>query len=125
MKYTAALPEHNDNVSHEHPLKDFFLLLAALVAVAALAFWLLGLMIDSVVDRLSPEAEARLNKLVAVDARVAPKREAAKEASGAGRWHEGMRPGRCPRQGDIGEFDAPECCGSSGWQNHCVCRTDR
>lgn len=80
MKYTAALPEHNDNVSHEHPLKDFFLLLAALVAVAALAFWLLGLMIDSVVDRLSPEAEARLNKLVAVDAGAAPKREAAKQA---------------------------------------------
>jgi predicted Zn-dependent protease len=80
MKYTAALPEHNDNVSHEHPLKDFFLILSALVAVAVLSFWLLGLMIDFVVDRLSPEAEARLNRLIATNASTATKRDAGREA---------------------------------------------
>ena len=42
MKYQPALPEHNDNVSHEHPLKDLLLILSGLVAVAALAFWLIA-----------------------------------------------------------------------------------
>lgn len=76
MKYQASLPPHNDNVSHEHPLKDFFLILAGLAAVAALAFWLLGHAVDWAVDNLSPEAEARLNQMSAVKLPESPKREA-------------------------------------------------
>lgn len=76
MKYQPALPEHNDNVSHEHPLKDFLLILSGLVAVAALAFWLLGHAVDWAVDSLSPESEARLNRMAAIEMPASPKNEA-------------------------------------------------
>lgn len=64
MKYEPSLPRHNDNVAHEHPLKDLVVLLGGLLAIGALAFWLLGLAVDAVVDDLSPEAEARLYALL-------------------------------------------------------------
>lgn len=76
MKYQPALPEHNDNVSHEHPLKDFLLILSALAAVAVLAFWLLGHAVDWAVDSLSPAAEARLNEMAAIELPASPKEEA-------------------------------------------------
>lgn len=76
MKYQASLPQHNDNVSHEHPLKDFLLILSGLAAVAALAFWLLGHAVDWAVDSLSPEAEARLNRMAAIELPASPKEEA-------------------------------------------------
>ena len=57
MKYQASLPEHNDNISHEHPLKDFLLILAALSVLVVAGIWVLGCMVDAVVDRLSPETE--------------------------------------------------------------------
>lgn len=65
MKYQPSLPEHNDNVSHQHPLKEFFLILSGLLGVALAAFWCLGLLVDVVVDRLSVETEAALNDAVA------------------------------------------------------------
>lgn len=68
MKYQASLPEHNDNISHEHPLKDFLLILAALSALVVAGIWLLGLMVDAVVDRMSPETEKRLTSLFAMSA---------------------------------------------------------
>lgn len=80
MDYQPSLPEHNDNVSHEHPLKDFVLILSALAAIALLVFWLLGLMVDSMVDNLSPETEARLNSMLAVKADVMPKSALPQEA---------------------------------------------
>lgn len=76
MKYQASLPKHNDNVSHEHPLKDFLLILSGLALVAALAFWLLGHAVDWAVDSLSPEAEARLNSMAAITLPASPKQEA-------------------------------------------------
>lgn len=65
MKYQAALPEHNDNISHEHPLKDFVLILLGLSLAVLAAVWALGLVVDQVVDGMSPETEARLTKLIA------------------------------------------------------------
>jgi Zn-dependent protease with chaperone function len=65
MKYQPSLPERNDNIAHEHPLKEFALITSALVAIAVLVFWLLGLAVDAVVDRISPETEAMLNKMAA------------------------------------------------------------
>lgn len=65
MKYQPSLPEHNDNVSHQHPLKEFFLILSGLLGVALAAFWCLGLLVDVAVDRLSVETEAALNDAVA------------------------------------------------------------
>ena len=80
MKYQASLPQHNDNVSHEHPLKDFLMILAGLAAIGALAFWLLGHAVDWAVDSLSPEAEARLNRIAAMKLPDSPKQEAKRAA---------------------------------------------
>ena len=64
MEYHGALPEQNDNVSQEHPLKDFLVILGWLVAIGALLFWLSGLLVDTVVDRISPETEASLHAML-------------------------------------------------------------
>jgi Zn-dependent protease with chaperone function len=66
MTYSPKLPEHNDNVSHTHPLREFFLILGGLVSLAGLAFWLLGMLVDVAVDRISPETEARISRAVAI-----------------------------------------------------------
>lgn len=65
MKYAPSLPPQNDNVSREHPLKDFLLLLGGLAALALLGFFLLGFLVDAVVDRMGPETEASLTRIVA------------------------------------------------------------
>jgi len=65
MKYQGSLPQHNDNISHEHPLKDFVLILLGLSLALLAALWALGLLVDRVVDGISPETEARLTRLVA------------------------------------------------------------
>jgi beta-barrel assembly-enhancing protease len=65
MKYQASLPEHNDNISHEHPLKDFVLILAGLSAAIFAGYLALGWLVDVVVERMSPGTEARLTQLVA------------------------------------------------------------
>lgn len=80
MKYQASLPEHNDNISHEHPLKDFLLILAALSALVVAGIWALGLMVDAVVDRMSPETEKRLTGLLAISAPAPEKALQPKEA---------------------------------------------
>ena len=66
MTYSPKLPEHNDNVSHTHPLREFFLILLGLLGLAGLAFWLLGMLVDVAVDRISPETEARIARAVAI-----------------------------------------------------------
>ena len=57
MDYQAKLPEHNDNISHEHPLKEFAVLLCGVSVICALVYGLLGLLIDVAVERISPETE--------------------------------------------------------------------
>lgn len=66
MKYRPSLPEHNDNVSHEQPVREFFLIMGGLAALAAVAFWLLGLLVDIGVDNLSPATEAKINNAFAM-----------------------------------------------------------
>lgn len=66
MKYRAALPEHNDNVSHEHPLKEFVVLLSGVVALVFAIYIVLGFFIDYAVDYVSPEAEIRIFSAVNV-----------------------------------------------------------
>lgn len=68
MKYQPSLPEHNDNVSHRKPLREFLLIMAALSALALALFWLSGLAIDWAVERMSPEMEARIQRALAVPA---------------------------------------------------------
>lgn len=65
MKYRGALPQHNDNISHEHPLKDFLLILLALSLAVLAGIWAAGLLVDRVVDGMGPETEARLIGLLA------------------------------------------------------------
>ena len=64
MKYQPVLPEHNDNVAPQQPLKDFSVILAWLLVIAAGVFWLMGVAVDAVVDRLDHEDEARLYALM-------------------------------------------------------------
>lgn len=64
MNYQPSLPEQNDNISHEHPLKDFVVILGVLSVIGALSFWLLGLAVDAMVDNMSHETEARLYELM-------------------------------------------------------------
>lgn len=65
MKYQPGLPEHNDNISHEHPLKDFVLILLGLSLAVVALVWALGFAVDAVVDEMSPATEARLTRLMA------------------------------------------------------------
>lgn len=60
MNYQPSLPEHNDNVSHEHPLKEFSILVLGTVAIVLIVFWLLGFFIDMAVKHISPEDEAKI-----------------------------------------------------------------
>lgn len=72
MKYQPSLPSHNDNVAQEHPLKDFLKILTGLAALALLGFFLLGLLVDTVVERMDPATEAALIRLIADKAPAAP-----------------------------------------------------
>ncbi len=65
MKYQPSLPEHNDNISDEHPLKEFLTILAGLSVAVLLAYWMLGLLVDVLVERMSPAVEARLTQAIA------------------------------------------------------------
>ena len=83
MKYQPSLPSRNDNVSDEHPLKDFLSILVRLAALALFAFFLLGLLVDTVVDRMDASTEASLTRLLAAKApevAAAPGRSNAREA---------------------------------------------
>lgn len=59
MKYHAKLPKDNDNVSNEHPLREFFILLLGACCALLLVYWLLGKSVDLVVDHL-PDRTQRL-----------------------------------------------------------------
>ncbi|XYJ10374.1 M48 family metallopeptidase [Telluria sp. B2] len=80
MKYQPSLPGHNDNVSQEHPLKDFLKILAGLAALALLGFFLLGLLVDAVVDRMDSATEAALTRIVAEKTPAVPLKDDAREA---------------------------------------------
>lgn len=60
MRYKPSLPENNDNVSHNHPLREFFILLSGLLTIILVVFWSLGLFVDFAVDHITPENEAAL-----------------------------------------------------------------
>ena len=60
MKYQPSLPEHNDNVSHQHPVREFALLMLGVIGFILLSFWILGFFVDLAVDSISPKDEAEL-----------------------------------------------------------------
>ncbi|GGI74751.1 M48 family metallopeptidase [Shewanella gelidii] len=67
MEYQPGLPEHNDNISHKHPLMEFALLLGGLSVVAFVVYLLLGLAVDLVAEHISPEQELQWFKRNSVD----------------------------------------------------------
>ncbi len=58
MEYRPSLPEHNDNVSHEKPVREFVLLLSGVIIFLLVVFWTLGLFVDLAVNYISPDMEA-------------------------------------------------------------------
>ena len=67
MNYQPSLPEHNDNVSHQHPVREFFVLIAGVLAFVLMGYWALGFFVDIAVGYLSPEQEAQLFSKVNID----------------------------------------------------------
>lgn len=62
MKHTPRLPRTNVNVSKTSPIKEFALLLAGVAGILAGVYVLMGVAVDFIVPRLSPEFEARFGK---------------------------------------------------------------
>jgi Zn-dependent protease with chaperone function len=60
MEYKPSLPEHNDNVSHNRPAREFFILLSGLTAIFLAVFFILGACVDLAVDHISPEMEGKI-----------------------------------------------------------------
>ena len=60
MEYKPALPEDNDNVSHNKPVREFALLLSGITVFLIIGFWALGLFVDLAVTYISPEIEAKM-----------------------------------------------------------------
>jgi Zn-dependent protease with chaperone function len=60
VNYQPSLPEHNDNVSHQRPVREFFVLIAGVLAFVLIGYWALGLFVDVALDYLPPEQEAKL-----------------------------------------------------------------
>jgi Zn-dependent protease with chaperone function len=58
MQYIPSLPEQNDNVSHNHPLKEFAILLSGVTVFLLIVAWSIGLLIDWAAGYISPEMEA-------------------------------------------------------------------
>jgi Zn-dependent protease with chaperone function len=64
IKYRPGLPDHNSNVSHNSPFKEFLTLLISVLAFLYLIYWALGFAIDAAANHLPYEQEARLfNKM--------------------------------------------------------------
>ena len=60
MKYTPRLPSHNDNISQESHLKEFFILSGGILAVCFSIYFLLGLSADVVAKYIPVEYEQQL-----------------------------------------------------------------
>lgn len=68
MEYKPSLPENNDNVSHQQPIREFILLFSGITVFLLLGFWSVGLFIDRAVDYISPEMEAVIFSSIGVSA---------------------------------------------------------
>lgn len=60
MEYKPVLPEDNNNVSHNQPVREFALLLSGITIFLIIGFWALGLFVDLAVSYISPEIEAKV-----------------------------------------------------------------
>ncbi|OEU47268.1 MAG: hypothetical protein BA866_07620 [Desulfobulbaceae bacterium S5133MH15] len=60
MEYKPSLPENNDNVSHDQPVREFVLLFFGITLFLLIVFWILGLFVDRAVNYITPEMEAAI-----------------------------------------------------------------
>ncbi len=60
MKYSPRLPEKNVNVTPTSPLRDFVLMLGGMALLFIAVYVVLGLAVDFMVPRISPETEKML-----------------------------------------------------------------
>jgi Zn-dependent protease with chaperone function len=60
MDYKPSLPAHNDNVSHDRPAREFFVLFSGLTVIFLVVFFILGACVDLAVNYISPELEAKI-----------------------------------------------------------------
>jgi hypothetical protein len=67
VNYQPSLPEHNDNVSHQQPVREFFVLITGVSAFVLIGYWALGLCVDVALDYLPPEQESQLFSKVNID----------------------------------------------------------
>ncbi len=80
MEYKPSLPEHNHNVSHSQPLKEFLEIGLSLCLIALATYFTLGFLVDVVVDRVSPQTEASINQMMSTKVVDTPKELAARRA---------------------------------------------
>lgn len=60
MDYKPALPENNNNISNDSPVKEVLVLLSGVVAFFLVAYCILGFLVDWAVTRISPKMEAAI-----------------------------------------------------------------
>lgn len=60
MEYKPSLPEKNDNISHNQPIREFVLLFSGITVFLLALFWVTGLLVDHAVDYMTPEMEAKI-----------------------------------------------------------------
>jgi predicted Zn-dependent protease len=63
MKFTPKQPPTNVNVSKTHPLKEFLILACGLLLIIVGIYVLLGLAVDLVAPRISPETEEKMARM--------------------------------------------------------------
>lgn len=68
MEYKPSLPEHNDNVSHDQPVREFVVLFFGIAIFLLILFWTLALFVEWAVDYISPEMEAKIFSSITVSA---------------------------------------------------------
>lgn len=63
MRYIPKELEGNVNISHTHPLKEFFVLLLGILGILISIYVILGLAVDLIVPRVPPGIEQNLGEL--------------------------------------------------------------
>lgn len=61
MKYTPRQPKSNVNITPVSPLKEFFVLTGSLLGGVIAIYLLLGLLVDLIVPRISPDFEKKMS----------------------------------------------------------------
>lgn len=63
MKYKAKVLKTNYNVSHQHPLREFIILITGAALILFALFWFFGRVVDFTVDNISADTEQRLHQV--------------------------------------------------------------